>query len=55
MQTKKEFIRAKALEYKQMKKASKLALKLENQIANIRAMGYKLIVLGPKVKITLGK
>jgi len=55
METKKEFLRAKALEYKQLKKANKLALKLENQIADIRAMGYKLIVLGPKVKITLAK
>jgi len=54
MQTKKEYLKEKAREYKQIKKANKLALKLENQIADIRAMGYKLIVLGSKVKITLG-
>ncbi len=55
METKKEYLRAKALEYKQIKKANKLALKLENKIADIRAMGYNLIVLGPKVKITIPK
>jgi hypothetical protein len=55
MQTKKEYLKEKVHEYKQIKKANKLALKLENQIADIRAMGYKLIVLGPTVKITLPK
>lgn len=55
MQTKKEFLMAKAIEYKQLKKADKLALELENKISDIRAMGYKLIVLGSRVKITLAK
>lgn len=55
MQTKKEFLKMKALEYKQLKKADKLSIELENKISDIRAMGYKLIVLGPRVKITLAK
>ena len=55
MQSKKEHLAEKEYEYNQLKKAEKLAANLENKIANIRAMGYKLIVLGPKVKITLSK
>ena len=55
MLTKKEYLAEKAREYKKIKKANKLALELENKIADIRGMGYKLIVLGPRVKITLAK
>lgn len=53
--TKKEYMREKLLEYKRLKGARKLALKLENKIADIRNKGYKLIVLGSRVKITLAK
>lgn len=55
MQTKKEFLAARKIEYKKLKKANKLATKLESQISEIRSMGYKLIVLGSRVKITIGK
>ncbi len=55
MITEKEFIAAKRAEYKAMKKAEKIAIKLEKKICDIRGMGYKLIVLGSKVKITLAK
>lgn len=55
MQTKKEYLKAKSLEYKQLKNANKIAVKLESRIADIRAQGYNLIVLGSKVKITLPK
>ena len=52
MQTKKEFIAEQKAKYKLMKRANKLALELENTISQIRAEGFKLIVLGDKVKIT---
>ena len=52
MQSKKEFIAEKKVEYKRMVKAQKLAAKLEKQIESIRAQGYKLIVLGNIVRIT---
>ena len=55
MQSKKEFLKAKAIEYKQLKKAENMAKELEKTISDIRAMGYKLIVLGSTVKITLGR
>ena len=55
MQTKKEYLKAKAIEYKQLKRANKLALELESKIADIKAQGYNIIVLGSKVKITLPK
>lgn len=55
MQSKKEYLNEKLLEYKQLKKAEKLAAKLETKIAEIRGMGYNLIVLGATVKITLPK
>lgn len=52
MQTKKEFIAEQKLIYKRIKQANKLALELENKISDIRAQGFKLIVLGSKVKVT---
>lgn len=52
MQSKKEFIAEKKVEYERMVKAQKLAAKLEKQIESIRAQGYKLIVLGNIVRIT---
>lgn len=55
MLTKKEYLKAKSIEYKKLKKAHKIAVKLESKIADIRAQGYNLIVLGSKVKITLPK
>lgn len=55
MQTKEEYLAEKALEYERIKQGKKLALELENRIADIKAMGYKLIVLGSTVKITLVK
>jgi phenylalanyl-tRNA synthetase beta subunit len=55
MQTKKEFLAERKIEYKKLKKANKLATKLESQISEIRSLGYKLIVLGSRVKITIGK
>lgn len=52
MQSKKEFLAARKLEYKKIKKANKLAGRLEKQIAEIRAMGYSLTIFGSKVKIS---
>lgn len=49
---KKEYIAEQKRIYKRMKKAEKLSKELETRIAEIRGMGYKLIVLGNKVKIT---
>jgi len=49
------FLKIQEYNYDMQQKANKMALKLENKIAKIRAMGYNLIVLGPKVKITLAK
>ena len=55
MKTKKEYIAEKMAEYKQLKKANKIALKLEKKIADIRSRGYKIIVLGATVKVTVPK
>lgn len=52
LNTKKEYLAAKAAEYDKLVKAEKLAAKLESKIADIRSQGYKIIVLGSKVKIT---
>ena len=49
------FLKLQEYNYDMQQKANKMALKLENKIAKIRAMGYKVIVLGPKVKITIAK
>ena len=51
-QSEKEFLAEQKAIYKRKKKADKLANELQQRIAEIRGMGYKLIVLGPNVKIT---
>lgn len=53
MITKKEYLDNASTHYDKLIQAQKLAKKLENKIAKIRNMGYKLIVLGNKVKITI--
>lgn len=50
--SKKEFLARAASQYDKRQKGIELANKLEKRIAKIRAQGYKLIVLGNKVKIT---
>lgn len=50
--TKKEFVAKAKSDYDDLVKMEKMAAKLEKKIADIRAAGYKVIVLGPKVKIT---
>lgn len=50
--TKKDFVSNAKAQYNELVKMEKMATKLEKKIADIRAAGYKIIVLGPKVKIT---
>lgn len=52
MQTKAEYLAARELEYERKLWANKIAQKLEKKIQKIRAKGFKVIVLGSKVKIT---
>lgn len=52
LQTKPEFLAQQALEYDRKLWASKAAEKLEKKLEKIRAKGFKIIVLGSKVKIT---
>lgn len=51
-QTEDEYISAARLKYAKLVEAEKLATELSARIAEIRAMGYKVIVLGSSVRIT---
>lgn len=53
MLTKKEYLDNASNHYDKLIKAAKIANKLEKRIIKIREKGYKLIVLGNKVKITI--
>ena len=51
-ESKREYVNRAKLEYDDLVKMEKMAVKLEKKIADIRAAGYKIIVLGPKVRIS---
>jgi hypothetical protein len=49
----KEFIKLQKQKYKKLIQADNLARELETRIAGIRARGFKVIVLGSNVKVTI--
>lgn len=51
-QTKAEFLAEKAAEFDRKVKGDILGAKIERQLSKLRAKGYKVIVLGSKVKVT---
>ena len=52
MVSKEEYLADAEVKYYWMARADNLAKELEARIAEIRSMGYKIIVLGNTVKIT---
>lgn len=55
LQSKEEYLRAQALKYDRLEMAETHAKKLEFAIKSIRELGFKVIVLGSKVKVTLNE
>ena len=53
LQSKKEYLKAQAFKYDMLETAETHAKKLERDIKNIRDLGFKVIVLGSQVKVTL--
>jgi hypothetical protein len=53
MLSKKDYLENASNHYDKLIKAQKMAIKLEKKIIKIREKGYKLIILGNKVKITI--
>ena len=49
----KEFIKLQKQKYDKLIEADNLSRELENRISVIRAMGFKVIVLGSKVKVSI--
>ena len=53
MLSKKEYLENASIHYDKLIKAKKIAIKLEKKIAKIRAKGYKLIIIGKEVRVTI--
>lgn len=53
MKTKKEYMREAELKYEALQMAESHAAKLEYMIKVIRDLGFKVIVLGSKVRVTV--
>ena len=53
MVSKDEYLKQAELKYNKMVEADTLARELESRLSEIRGMGFKVIVLGNTVKITI--
>lgn len=52
-QSKREYMDNAEQQYEKLRKAEKLSFKMEKQLQKIRDKGFKVIVLGSRVKVTI--
>lgn len=53
IETKEEFLARMAEKYDRMERGEQLALSIQEAIAHVKSQGYKIIIMGNTVKVTL--
>ena len=53
IETKEEFLTRMAVKYDKMKRGEQLAFSIKEAILHVKSQGYKIIIMGDNVKVTL--